>query len=68
MYDALSSQEQNDAESEYWDVNKGCFEGGPYELGAGIAYFALVRMWVEECESQCEDLIELAQNQIENLE
>lgn len=67
VYDALSSQEQNDAESEYWDCNQGCFEGSPYELGAGIAYFALVRMWAEECYRQCDDLIELAQNQIDNL-
>jgi hypothetical protein len=68
VYDALPISEQNDAEQEYWECDQGIFAEGPYELGAGIAYFALVRLWVEECQSQCGELIEMANNQIENLE
>lgn len=68
VYDALPVSEQNVAEQEYWESNQDTFAEGPYELGAEIAFFALVRLWAEECNQQCEDLIELANNQIENLE
>lgn len=71
VYDALSSPEQGEAEQEWEDC--GGYETakdqsqGPYEIACAIAYFALARMLAEEIESACDDLIELANNQIENL-
>lgn len=71
VYDALGNYEQADAEQEWADY--GGYETakdqcqGPYEIACAIAFFALVRMLAEEIESACDDLIELANNQIENL-
>lgn len=71
VYDALSSSEQNDAEQQWeecggYETAKDNSEG-PYEIACRIAYFALVDMLTQEIERQAEDLMELAQNKLEQL-
>lgn len=71
VYDAIGNSKQSDAEQEWADC--GGYETakdqsqGPYEIACAIAFFALARMLAEAIESACDDLIELANNQIENL-
>ena len=71
VYDALSSSEQNDAEQQWeecggYETAKDNSEG-PYEIACRIAYFALVDMLTQEVERQAEELMELAQNKLEQL-
>lgn len=71
VYNALDNSAQFCAEQEWSDC--GGYEAardqsqGPYEIACAIAYFALARMLSEEIDAACDDLIELANNQIENL-
>ena len=68
VYDALNGQEQSDAESLYWDAWSGLEnQPTPYELAAGMAFWWLIQELTGEIESQCEEIIEMAQNQMENL-
>lgn len=68
VYDCLWSEDQTQAEDEYWEYNETVNGLTPYELGAGIAFFALVNMLAQEIEKQCEELQELAQDKIYQLE
>lgn len=68
VYDCLWSEDKAQAEEEYWDCNETANGLTPYELGAGIAFFALVNMLSQEIEKQCEELQELAQDKIYQLE
>ena len=68
VYDCLPSDLQTQCENEYWDCNGDVKGESPYELGASMASFALVSLLTEEIERQCEELLELAQNQMENLQ
>lgn len=71
VYDALNGQERQDAESMFEDV--GGYETaadqkmGPYEMGAAMAFWWLVQELHEEIENRCEELIELANDQMGNL-
>ena len=40
----------------------------PWDMASRIAYFALLNIWQEVAQECVEELIELAQNQIENME
>lgn len=71
VYDALSSSEQNDAEQQWeecggYETAKDNSEG-PYEIACRIASFALGDMLTQEIERQAEDLMELAQNKLEQM-
>ena len=71
VYDALSSSEQNDAEEQWAEC--GGYEAakdnseGPYEIACHIAFFALVDMLTREIERQAEDLMEMAQDKLDQL-
>lgn len=71
VYEALPFVERTDAEEEYFKCN-GNLEiktlYGPYDMAAGMAWFALVSMLTQKIEKQCEDLQELAQDKIWQLE
>lgn len=68
VYACLTTSEQLGAEFEYWECNEWIKDVSPYELGAAIAFFALVNMLSQEIWQQCEDLQELAQDKIWQLE
>lgn len=71
ILDALPSDEMRQAESSFFDVwGSEPIEtlNDPYDMASRIAYFALVNIWQEVAQDCVEELIELAQNQIENME
>lgn len=68
VYECLWGEDKAQAEEEYWDCNEGVKDISPYELGAGIAFFALVNMLSQEIEKQCEEMQEIAQDKIWQLE
>lgn len=67
VYDALMSSDQTEAENLYWDVNSGSDLTGasPYELGCAMAQFWLERELANEIEVQCEELIDMAQGELD---
>jgi len=60
VYDCLPSDLQTQCEEEYWECNGAVKGESPYELGASMAFFALVSLLAQEIERQ-------SQNQMENL-
>jgi hypothetical protein len=71
ILDALPSDEMRQAESSFFEVwGHEPIEtlNDPYDMASRIAYFALVNIWQEVAQECVEELIELAQNQIENME
>lgn len=71
VFDALDGQEQAEAESLFEDIGgyetAADMEQGPYEIGCAMAFLWLAQELANEIQSQCEELIEMAQNQLENL-
>lgn len=68
VYDCLPSDLQTQCEEDFWDCSGSVKDKSPYELGASMAFFALVSLLTQEIERQCEELLELAQNQMENMQ
>jgi len=71
ILDALPSDEMRQAESSFFEVwGHEPIEtlNDPYDMASRIAYFALLNIWQEVAQECVEELIELAQNQIENME
>lgn len=67
VYDALSSSEQDDAEQLYYDLGASECEPTPYSLGAAMATLWLIQEVSEEIESLCEEFMEMAESEMENL-
>ena len=71
VYDALSSSERYEAEQAFEDC--GGYEQaaeqhmGLYEIGCAMAYHWLSQELAREIQSQCEELIDLCQNQLDNM-
>ena len=69
VYDALMSVEQCEAEQAFEDC--GGYEQaadqrmGPYEMGCAMAYHWLVQELANEVMGQCEELVELAQGEMD---
>lgn len=68
VYDCLPDDLQTQCEEEYWERNDFVKGESPYDIGAEMAFFALVSLLTQEIERQCEDILELAQNKMENLQ
>lgn len=71
ILNALPSYVESDAEDSYMECNGDMTAsdiGGWREMASGVAYWALVNLLREAIDSTCEELIELAETQIENLE
>lgn len=71
VYDALSGSEQTEAESLFEECEgyqtAADMEQGPYEIGCAMAFHWLVQELASEIQSQCEELIDLCQNQLDNM-
>ena len=71
VFDALNGQEQREAESLFEDIGgyqtAADMEQGPYEIGCAMAYLWLAQELASEIQSQCEELIELCQNNLDNM-
>ena len=71
VFDALDGQEQREAESLFEDIGGyslvADLKHGPYGMGGTMAYLWLAQELASEIQSQCEELIELCQNNLDNM-
>lgn len=71
VFDALNGQEQREAESLFEDIGgyqtAADMQQGPYEIGCTMAFHWLAQELTSEIERQCEELIDLCQNQLDNM-
>lgn len=71
VFDALSGSEQAEAESLFEDCDgyqsAADMQHGPYEMGCTMAYLWLAQELAREIQSQCEDLINLCQTNLDNM-
>ena len=71
ILETLPLEVERDAEQSFMDIwGSETIDtlNDPYDMASRIAYFALVNIWQEVAQECVEELIELAQNQIENME